>query len=204
MDGISKTDFELLSQILNLSKSIKKSEHKKTREVLSKVVKPQLYAEIDKIIDSVHTISHSLERISEILGHEDSENSSAAQNVVVHNTIIHSNKEPKPRQTATPLPKRNQNLDSGMHDSEFVSIVRDKTFIRKRSELIQFLKKYLPDTPLDKKDSMSRIEKRLVAHFSTLSEQEKKRIMTSVRRLYLKNRTSSLGGWSEIISSSKG
>jgi len=85
---------------------------------------------------------------------------------------------------------------------ELMAMIQDTEFINSKKEIVKIIDSYFKDRitfRVDNKDSRKNLINKLINEYKKMSNTQQQNIYSSIRRLYLKNRKSSLSGWADII-----
>lgn len=90
---------------------------------------------------------------------------------------------------------------------ELMAMIQDTEFISSKKDIIEIINSYFEGRIVfrpDNKDSKNDLIEKVINEYMEMDDNQQQQIYSSIRRLYLKNRKSSLSGWSDIITDGEG
>lgn len=168
----------LLSDILKISGQYNNNEIEKTKGYISRTSKGKHCDIMLSILDNFHKLSNI-----------NIDNSMKNQEIYRNNTGDNS-----------------KNIFPSKNDpniKELMAMIQDTEFINSKKDIVKIINSYFKDRIVfrsDNKESRRDLIVKLKNEYKKMNDNQQQNIYSSIRRLYLKNRTSSLSGWADIIS----
>jgi hypothetical protein len=85
---------------------------------------------------------------------------------------------------------------------ELMAMLEDTEFITSKKDIVNIIHSYFKDRIIcrsDNRDKIKSLIKKMIDAYKKMDDIQQKKIYSSIRRLYLKNRKSNLSGWTDII-----